>query len=207
VFERVLAQSAQSLLARLSEVELVRSFYLAGGTGLALQLGHRCSEDLDWFSQTDFNSAALAAELAAIAPTQITDQDSGTLAAVVGGIEVGFYRYPYPLLFPAESYRGLTVASWKDILCMKLVAIGQRAAKRDFVDIYCGLKAGLTLRQLLDLMKCKYGDVEYSEYHLVRSLTYFDEVEAEPLPSLLHEVSWDEIRSVLLDEVRKLGDR
>ena len=227
MFEQVLAQPTQSLLERLGRTEAIRQFYLASGTGLALQLGHRISQDLDWFSEDEFDPTWLAGELAAIGPTQVTEQKSATLVAIVEGIEAGFYRYAFPLLFPAESYCDCAVASWKDILCMKLAAIGQSAAKRDYVDLFFGLQEGLSLRELLDSMKRKYSakvtqasclhqeggkqtrclryELEYSEYHLVRSLAYFDEVEAEPMPTLLADVSWEQICAALHEEIRSLG--
>jgi hypothetical protein len=194
-------------LGRLSQLAEIGQFYLAGGTGLALQIGHRVSDDLDWFTSEDFDSSALSESLREIGPVRITRQRAGTLVVVLEGIETGFYRYTYPLLFLTESFRGVKVASWKDILCMKLVATGQRAAKRDYVDIYFGLHAGLTLEELLDLVRRKYGEVEYSEYHLVRSLNYFDEVETQPMPEMLRPVSWEEIRSFLATEVHRLGSR
>jgi len=205
VFEQVLAEPTQSLLERLSRAAVVQPFYLAGGSALALQLGHRTSQNLDWFTESAFDPVSLGAEIASIGPTQITEQKRATLVAIVEKIEVGFYRYQFPLLFATESYRGCAIASWKDILCMKLAAIGQSAAKRDYVDLYFGFQNGISLRELLDLMKRKYASVEYSAYHLLRSLTYFDEVEAEPMPTMLINVEWSEIRTRLEQEVRKLG--
>ena len=88
---------------------------------------------------------------------------------------------------------------------MKLVALSQRAAKRDYVDISVGLQSGLTLRELLDLMKRKYAGVDYSEYHFVRSLTFFDDVEKDPMPYMFAPLSWEAVRSFLCEEVRRLA--
>lgn len=46
--EGVLDNSARKVCATLASSELMVRFYLAGGTGLALQLGHRRSLDLDF---------------------------------------------------------------------------------------------------------------------------------------------------------------
>lgn len=204
MFEQVLAQPTQSLLERLSAAPVAETFYLAGGTGLALQLGHRMSQDLDWFCREEFDGVSLATELRRIGTVQVTEQKPGTLVAAVDKIEVGFYRYDYPQLLPLVSYGGNTVAAWQDILCMKLAAIGQRSAKRDYVDIYFGVQEGLSLRELFDLMKKKYGGVEFSEYHLVRSLIYFDEVESEPMPRMLKSIEWEDIKRTLERQVREL---
>ena len=150
--------------------------------------------------------AMLAKHLAALGSICVTKETVGSLSGLVSNVELGFYHYPYSLLEPIESFRGFSVASWKDILCMKMTAVGSRAAKRDYVDIYFGLKAGLSLRQLLDLVKRKFGAVEYSEYHLVRSLIYFDEVEDEPMPEMLQSIEWPQVRSFLHAEVRRLSN-
>lgn len=206
MFEQVLAQPAQSLLERLGETPALKPFYLAGGTGLALQLGHRLSVDLDWFAREEFDGVSLAKELEPTGKIQVIDQKPGTLVAEIDRIEIGFYRYDFPLLDPVLEFRGAALASWRDILCMKMTAVGQRSAKRDFVDIYFGLQKGMTLRTLFDLMKKKYEAVEYSEYHLLRSLTYFDEIDDEPMPQMLTEVSWAEIQEFVEDQVRSFDE-
>jgi len=205
VFERVLAQSAQSVLERLKGIAEIRSFYLAGGTGLALQLGHRRSVDLDFFTAQSFDAEALAVRLKQVGSTETTLLGTRTLKVSIDDIETSFFPYPHPLLFPTLEYRGVAVASWVDILCMKVAAVGQRAAKRDYVDVYFGLKKGLALRELMDLVKKKYSDVQYSEYHLLRSLMYFDEIESEPMPVLFRSVSWEAICRFLRKQVQKTG--
>ena len=207
MFERVLDGPAKEVLEQLKGIEPVRPFYLAGGTAFALQLGHRRSIDLDWFTPSDFDPDTLIAELDEIGTFELLSKDVGTLVALLNGLEVSFFRYKYPLLFPTVSFRGLQMASWQDILCMKIVAIGQRSEKRDYVDVYFGLRNGITLRQLFDLLKEKYASVKYSEYHLATSLSYFREVEKQPMPSLTQNVTWPEIREYLTQEIRRLEIR
>ncbi|MCX8035622.1 MAG: nucleotidyl transferase AbiEii/AbiGii toxin family protein [Candidatus Sumerlaeia bacterium] len=204
MFEQVLGEPTQSLLAGLSGLSEMRSFYLGGGTALALHWGHRRSEDLDWFSSTEFDPSSLARRLGELGPIRATKVTAASWTGMVAGVEVGFYHYPYLVLAPFESFRGLLVGSPQDILCMKLAAIASRAAKRDYVDIFFGLKTGVSLRTLLDWMAKKYSNADYSEYHLVRSLVYFDEVEEQPMPEMLQSADWMHIRSFLQDEVRKL---
>ena len=43
--------------------EFKNEFYLAGGTALALQLGHRISVDFDFFALDDFNLNSLQKKL------------------------------------------------------------------------------------------------------------------------------------------------
>lgn len=55
LFETILDGDAISLLKELCSHQFLQSFSLAGGTGLALRLGHRLSYDLDLFSNEKFN--------------------------------------------------------------------------------------------------------------------------------------------------------
>ena len=49
MFRDILTEAQQIVLELLSRVGEVRTFYLAGGTALALHLGHRRSGDFDFF--------------------------------------------------------------------------------------------------------------------------------------------------------------
>ena len=46
-------ENVKFVLNGISQSEIGKYFYLAGGTALALQLGHRRSVDLDFFSPTE----------------------------------------------------------------------------------------------------------------------------------------------------------
>ena len=59
----ILPESQRRLWPELDAVP--SEFVLYGGTGLALQLGHRTSEDFDFFSSSGFDPEALRARLSA----------------------------------------------------------------------------------------------------------------------------------------------
>ena len=50
----------------------------------------------------------------------------------------------------------------------------------------------------------KYQGITVDPYHLTRSLCYFDDAEAEPMPDMLHSVSWDEIKAFFQAEAIRL---
>ena len=50
---RTVTAHMRGVLEAVGQSDLVPDFYLAGGTALALQIGHRRSIDLDFFSATD----------------------------------------------------------------------------------------------------------------------------------------------------------
>lgn len=79
------------------QAELVREggFFLAGGTGLGLRLGHRFSDDLDWFTSKPFEPKKLIVKLNSLSdtPTDIVQQGSQTVRAYYGKLETSFIAY------------------------------------------------------------------------------------------------------------------
>lgn len=54
MFETILLPETKSLLQKLTKINLPKASYLVGGTAIALQLGHRRSADLDFFTPHEF---------------------------------------------------------------------------------------------------------------------------------------------------------
>ncbi len=114
---------------------------------------------------------------------------------------IDFLRHAYPLLAPPETVDGVRLHSLDDVTAMKLNAIVNRGAKKDFYDIH----ALLQQRPLPDLVSCfarKYADSE--PFMLVRSLTYFDDAELDPDPVSLVGQDWPAVKSGILAAVRSL---
>src|SRR3989338_8277012 len=117
-------------LALLGRQKWINPFYLAGGTGVSLQLGHRLSFDLDFFTPKDFSTRTLRNNLGRIGKFQLDQQSPNTLLGTLADTKVSFFTYKYPLLYPTQSFLGAGVADLKDIGCMKLDAIGSRGSKK-----------------------------------------------------------------------------
>lgn len=188
-----------------------KNFYLAGGTGLALQLGHRLSEDLDFFSGSDFISQDILNFLPA-KEVKIIDETDNTLHLFLREQKISFLKYPYRLLENFIYYKGCPLASYLDIALMKLIAISQRGAKKDFVDLYTVLKKkNLKLEYLLGLLEEKY-QIKYSYLHILRSIGYFQDAENDPMPlmrrktgfSELSDDEWEEIKWYLVRKQREV---
>ncbi|MCX6085082.1 MAG: nucleotidyl transferase AbiEii/AbiGii toxin family protein [Caldiserica bacterium] len=114
---------------------------LAGGTALALHVGHRVSVDFDFFTGNEFDPAAIVqAVQATSANVQVLKLEQGTAVMIADGVKVSLFQYPYPFAEPMERFSSASVASTIDIAGMKLIAIMQRGARRDFVDLYTVLR-------------------------------------------------------------------
>jgi len=181
----------------------LEGFYLAGGTGLALQFGHRRSADLDLFRETEFASLDVRDRLRGLDELRALETSPGTLHLQLHGLKVSLLLYPYPPLFPQRSFIELAVADARDIACMMLDTIANRGGRRDFVDLYVTANA-YTLGEILEWFARKYASVRYSRTHLFKALTYFADAEQEPMPDMLVPLEWTAVRQYFLSHVPRL---
>ena len=193
MFTDVLSAEGTATLASLAASELTKDFYLAGGTALALQFGHRRSIDLDWFTPQPFEPGDLLLQLQNSDDITISQQTAGTLHIVFKDTRVSFFHYPYPLIEPLAVLNGVRMAGPVEIGLMKIIAIANRGSRKDFYDLYQIVKRVEPLQSLFGRLPRKYPRLHYSTYHLVRSLGYFAEAEQEPEPMLIQPVSWREV--------------
>lgn len=127
-----------------------------------------------------------------------------TLLGELRGIRISFFRYRYPLIAEPVSVLGITVASLEDIAAMKLDAISRRGTRRDFIDLYFIAQSGLALPEALQWYQRKYAGLNLNLVHLVKSLAYFADAEADPMPQMLVDLSWDEVKRFFEREARSL---
>jgi predicted nucleotidyltransferase component of viral defense system len=196
------AHTAQLLhLFEEKKPEILTQFYLSGGTALSLQLGHRESEDLDFFSEQPFQPQEIEQWLSPLGTLSQTELEKGTLNTFLNGVKLQFLAYPYPLLEPFVMWQGIQISSVIDIACTKLQTIGMRGYKKDFIDIYFLLKS-YSLETLFTYTRKKYSNSDYSEAHLLKSLIYFTDAEDQPMPKMHLKVSWDQIKEELVSAVK-----
>ncbi len=191
--EEVINKKTKRVLAALVRSNLIKDFYLAGGTALALQYGHRKSIDLDWFKQQSFNTVKLKRDLAALGKIVVDSEEKDTFNLNLAGVKLSFLGYPYKLLFPLLNWQGIKIADHRDIACMKLDAVSSRGSKKDFIDLHFFLQ-DYSLADLLKLFAKKYKGIEYNKLHILRSLVYFIDADKEPMPLMLRKVDWQEVK-------------
>jgi len=196
----VITASTEGTLRALRDAHLLDRFYLAGGTGLALQFGHRLSRDLDFFAAELFDEDSLLQRLKALADFSLAAKSPHTLHATIQGSKVSFLGYAYPVLFPFAQFLQASVADPRDIACMKISAIASRGTKRDFVDLYVSAQRfGLT--NLLQWFDRKYAQTRHNKLHILKSLTFFDDAEKDPMPHMLVPLDWNEVKQFFRREV------
>jgi len=194
MFEEAVDPRVFLLIKKISKMqEIVDNFYLAGGTALAIQLGHRKSDDIDLFSQKHF-SVEYYSQLLLTLRGKILIEEEGTIHVLIEDIKVSLLYYPYKLLLPFKMIEGLSIASIEDIACMKIVALSQRAEKKDFFDVYEILKIFKPI-ELKKMFIEKYGIEKINCYHILKSLFYFEDAENSPEPVSHHGTTWDEVKA------------
>ena len=184
-------------------------FYLAGGTGLALRLGHRRSVDLDLFSETDEVAWRTRQEIVrALVPlgVQVLENVDGNLLTQVSGLHAGFFSYGYRLLEPTDSAEGMALAGLVDIGLMKLDALIGRGSRKDFYDLYA-IAQEMPLADLFARGAFKYEYARDYELMAVESMVLFENADRDVQPDLLIQVPWEEVREFFVAQARALGER
>ncbi len=168
-------------------------FVLAGGTGLALQLGHRISVDFDWFCPPDRFPPRLMDRLRALGhPITMLQDRTDTTECLLATVRCTFIAFR-PAFGPStERLHGMPIAPIEDIGAMKLIAISQRGAKKDFYDLYAILQAW-PLPRIVERLRTMYTDPLPNPAHIAKSLVYFHDAEQDPEPRLLTPLSWNAV--------------
>jgi len=181
-----------------------KEFYLAGGTSLALQIGHRDSVDFDFFKQDDIDLLELFERIKKVfydyKVLKIQEEKNTLTILIDKSIKLGFFSYKYKLLGKMIEEKYLSLASIEDIACMKLSAILSRATNKDYIDLYYIFKKH-SFEEILNLCEKKFADIDINL--ILKSLVYFDDVELEPIV-FKHEsqIEFDEVKRFLIQLVK-----
>lgn len=204
--EKALPPESVKVLNRLEKDKspILRGWILAGGTGLALQLGHRLSEDFDFFRTDDVDVRQLHEVLKQHGAYETLQEASHTLTVIVSKTKLSFFRIRDPFIFDTTPYRFFSLAAVREIALMKLIAISDRGCRKDFVDLYTILHTGLSLRGCLHSLPNKYGPHRINAYHILKSLTYFDDAETEPMPRMFEPLEWTECKAYFVREAQRI---
>ena len=188
-------KSSLELLKKLQTDSELNEFHLAGGTSLALQIGHRKSIDLDLFSQTNFDVNYLLEYLEQNYNFKSDYTAQNTLKGSINNIKIDLICHKYSLVKPILKIENTRLYSIEDIAAMKLNAIaGNGTRSKDFIDIYFLLKK-YSVKELLNFYKKKYK--VRNLLHILKSLNYFDDINTQDWPEMILE------KNLLLSNVKK----
>lgn len=200
----VLDPPQAAVLTRMAGPMAEAGFHLGGGTAIALHLGHRKSIDLDWFTPSPLGDPLRLAARLRDRGLGIDNPRTapGTLHGLVDRVRVSLIEYRYPLLGELARIEGsgAPIAALGDLAAMKLAAVAQRGARRDFLDVHALVHSFRELPELLASYRRKYRTDDVT--HVLYGLSYFDDADKEQMPRMLQEVDWEQVKDALRDWVR-----
>ena len=179
------------LLKELQSSPIFEGTRLVGGTALALQLGHRSSIDLDFFGSIQASSEDIRDFLSEEHSITIVKESRNINIYLIDGIKVDIVNYRYQWIDTPVVGDGFVLAGLKDIAAMKIAAVVGRGTKKDFIDLYFLLQH-FSLNEILDFYMQKYPDG--SLFIAMKSLSYFEDAEADPMPVMFDDVSWEDVK-------------
>ncbi len=186
-------------------LKVFTNFYLAGGTALALQIGHRDSIDFDFFSLKEFDEESLLQKCQKIFKNNVNciQKEKNTLTIIVNDeVKISFFAYNYLLLNPLEKTEYFQLASLEDILCMKFSAVVGRATKKDYIDLYYLLQK-ISLSRGLELLSEKMPSLDINL--TLKSLIYFEDILEEPILFMDKGVKFEKVKKFLKKEVKRIA--
>lgn len=198
-----------SILSELMKMEELLPFNLVGGTCLSLQLGHRLSEDIDLFTDSDYRTIdfqkinnTFSRKFNYISSRDWINETIGNTCFVgeskLKAVKVDLF-YTDKFMFPIRVINGLRLSSIEEIAAMKLEIIGSGGRKKDFWDLHA-LLDHFSIEEMFSFYKKRYP-YNYSNKTLVSNLVNFDKADLDPDPHCLLGKYWQLIKLDLISVV------
>lgn len=190
--KETVTEGTLDLINRLMEDDQLKSFYLVGGTALALIIGHRISIDIDLFTNQDFDALAMAEYLKKNYDTELRNVNKNSVSGFLEGIKFDIIAHRYPHVKPLIIIQQIRMLSLEDIAAMKINAIvGNGSRIKDFIDVYYLLKQ-LSYNQIIASYLIKYPDVSADIARA--SLLYHKDIDFTTSIVLLNDkIEWKDI--------------
>ena len=185
----VVAGKTLELLKTLETDPALSGFSLAGGTSLALYLGHRVSVDLDLFTPAPFDREQLKTHLEREYGFRTAYMEKNTLKGNIGDVKIDCLMYAYPNIRPIYNENGLRLYDMADVIAMKLSAITDNGSRmKDFIDIAC-LSVRYSLLEMLGFYEQKFPKA--NAIIPLKAITYFEDVDlGENVVMLKGKLDW-----------------
>ena len=195
----ILDKNQVELLPHLTSFQ--RSFFLVGGTAIALHLGHRRSIDFDLFSPLPLVKSRIKGKLLQFPFKQVpVFEDYDQLHLQINNVKVTFFHFPYPVKHPVKVDSIISMPTLLSIAAMIAFALGRRAKWKDYVDLFFILKNHYTIQDI-----CRESEIifesQFSGKLFREQLTFHKDIDhSEPIDYLIPAVPDDEIKKFLIDK-------
>ncbi|HEC65605.1 MAG TPA: hypothetical protein ENI23_09935 [bacterium] len=198
--KQVVSKRTYKLLQDITQNRYFKEFYLVGGTALALQIGHRVSEDLDFFSQDEFKSNIIKKIKKS---HEIVSLHDNSIEVIIENTKVFFFYFAFPLLNKIRKTESIRMADPIDIGLMKLLALQGRTTKKDIIDLYFIDKEVIELEDLLERFEKRYPKESFNSYKSLKTLLDYSSLDSEKLPRVIKRVNWKKVSDLVSSKVSK----
>lgn len=181
--------------------------YLAGGTALALQIGHRQSIDFDlFFSQPIPQEQASRVKTAfPHSSIAILVNNPDELTALIDGIKITFLSYPFPVILPLVEYEHLHLLSIRELAATKAYTIGRRGSYKDYIDLYYVLaQQRMSLADIIELAQQKYAG-EFNARLFLEQLIYLGDINDTEILFLQERIDKERVQLFFEQAIRNFS--
>jgi hypothetical protein len=195
----ILTSKQQELLPCISQFK--RTFYLVGGTAIALHIGHRESIDYDLFTFSKLNRSRIKRQLLTIPFHQkIIFEDVDQLHFYINDVKVTFFNYPYKVEHPVNIGNTITIPSLLSLSAMKAFALGRRAKWKDYVDLYFLIKNHFSIDEISREATRLFNE-QFSEKLFRQQLAFHKDIDYSEGVKFIpgFEVGLEEVKQFLID--------
>ena len=181
-------------------------FYLAGGTALALQIGHRMSDDFDLFTEKDIPADLLekVEKIFKDSKINIITNHSEQLSLIVDQTKVDFIKYPFSLILDLTEYEKVKIIKILETAAMKAYTIGRRATYKDYIDLYFILsEKHSSLPEIIKISKEKFKE-HFDPRLFLEQLVYLEDIQEGPIQFLKKKVGKKELEDFFQEEIKRI---
>ena len=199
----ILNDKAREILSRIKNF---KSFYLAGGTALALQIAHRTSADFDLFTEKEISKKLLiqAEKVLSGFEIDILVNNRDELTILIDKIKLTFLSYPFPLVLKPTTFDGINILKIPEIAATKAYAIGRRATYKDYIDIFFIVSENsCTVERIIKLAQRKFKK-NFDARLFLEQLTYMEDAEDTNIQFLRNPVDKITVQKFFEDGVKKI---
>jgi len=197
--KEILTQQQAELLPYIASFK--RSFYLVGGTAIALHLGHRRSIDFDLFTSSKLNKARIKNTLNQIPFKQVLlFEDVDQIHKLINSVKFTFFSFPYQIKHDVKIETVISMPDLLTLASMKAFALGRRSKWKDYVDLYFLLKEHCSIKEISEEANKNFPS-QFSEKLFREQLAFHKDIDySEPVEYIAKEIPEEEIKQFLIEK-------
>lgn len=203
------------LLDKFAQCDFIKKYTLVGGTALALQIGHRQSEDLDFiFDGEKIPATSIKREISKRFQGYriIREEKDYQLDFLIDEVRVTFFStgavlIPFKVRDFSEKHQNLNIAGVEIISVLKMATLAQRNTIRDYYDLYFVAKHLIPLKRIIELSKKMLPNVAAITY--TETIIYTKDIPEDSIENHMNPaeiVTKEQISAFFIEELKKIRE-